>query len=569
MKTFFWLIIWFIPIVAFSQEKATFSFNEKPLPEALFIIEKQYNVRFSYQANLLQNYIVSLICKEQNIIQILTEIEQQLPLHFTKVNNRYYLVKPLKSNLNSTQYLSEITINNYLTRGISKSKTGYFNINPNKLNILPGLIEPDVFESIQQLPGVISPNETATGLIVRGGTIDQNRTLWDGINIYHNGHLFGMISAFNPNVVKETNFYNKGTNPKYGERISSVIDLKTSGKVAKKIAVIFSLNGINADLVIEAPIIKNKLSIQSSIRRAYTDIIQTPTYNKLAKKVFQNTKLSNENNFNNVFYFVDYTTKLNYQLNNKNHFSVSGIVIENQLDYTSSKNNDNIFNTDLLKITNRGLSFDWHKKWTKKITQYSIISSSKYFLNYNLLESNKQLPDSNFDKRNIIYDTNFLTEFTFQSKNNKFSTGYQYAFKDVSYAFINTKNSEYILDYDQKRNKTHAFFSNYRYKNAEFIDFNLGFRLNFYTDFNQVRFEPRILISKKLNSRLSLQSTFEIKNQIISQIDETVLSDLSLENRLWHLSNNNQFPIVNSQQITFGAIYKHNNWTVDFDLALV
>ncbi len=216
MKIIFWFILWLTPLVAFSQEKATFSFKNKPLDEVIFSIEKTYNIKVSYADKLIKNKKINLSKKPRSLKQAINEIKIQSDLTFEKINNRYYIIKQQIVELNRMQILQEVTISNYLTKGISKNTKGFFTLKPNKLDLLPSLIEADVLESIQQLPGVVSPNETATGLVVRGGTSDQNNILWDGINIYHNGHLFGMISAFNPNISKKITFHNKGTNPRFG-----------------------------------------------------------------------------------------------------------------------------------------------------------------------------------------------------------------------------------------------------------------------------------------------------------------------------------------------------------------
>ena len=44
-----------------------------------------------------------------------------------------------------------------------------------------------------------------------------------------------------------------------------------------------------------------------------------------------------------------------------------------------------------------------------------------------------------------------------------------------------------------------------------------------------------------------------------------MISDLSLENRLWRLANGNDFPIINSKQVSLGFIYTNNGWTFDID----
>ncbi len=566
MKNIFWLIFWLTPLVAFSQEKATFSFDNVLVTEVLFSLEKTYNIRFSYSDKIIENKRISLNKKKWNLREIILKIEEKSNLQFEQINQRYYIIKKRKVYFNTTQQLNQVTINNYLTRGISKNKKAFFTINPIKLDILPGLIETDVLESIQQLPSVISPNETATGLIVRGGSSDQNRILWDGINIYHNGHLFGMISAFNPNIAKEINFHNKGTNPRFGERISSVIDIRTNKNILSKTHALFSINGINTDFVLETPLVKNKLSIQLSSRRSYTEILQTPTFDNLATKVFQNTKISNSKNTTNNFFFIDYNAKINYQLNKKNYLSFSGIFINNQLDYLLGNKEQSKTINDILKIKNQGYAINWNKTYNSKIKQTSCFTFSKYYLNYNLIERNSTRQVSNFDKRNAIFDTDFITEIQIKtSKNNNLNFGYQYNFKDVSYAFINTKDIELLLDNNKERVGTHAFFSNYSYKNSKLFDFDAGFRINYYKEFNEIKFEPRVIVLKKITNHLKIQTTGEIKNQIISQIDETVLSDLSLENRLWHLADNKNFPITNSKQISLGLLYKNNSWSADID----
>ena len=133
------------------------------------------------------------------------------------------------------ELLDQIVIDEYLTSGVSKN-VKQTTIHTKKLNLLPGLIEPDVLESIHQIPGVSNLNETVNSIHVRGGNSDQNLVLWNNIKTYNNSHLFGAISAFNPYITDRVNFINKGTSAKYGERISSVIDITTNYKPTNKIS---------------------------------------------------------------------------------------------------------------------------------------------------------------------------------------------------------------------------------------------------------------------------------------------------------------------------------------------
>jgi len=71
-------------------------------------------------------------------------------------------------------------------------------MSPAKLAELPSLGEKDIFRTFQLMPGIGGSSGSSAGLYVRGGTPDQNLILYDGFTVYHQEHLFGMFSAFNP-----------------------------------------------------------------------------------------------------------------------------------------------------------------------------------------------------------------------------------------------------------------------------------------------------------------------------------------------------------------------------------
>ena len=57
------------------------------------------------------------------------------------------------------------------------------NLSPRMLKAAPSLAEPDLFRTIQALPGVLTTSEFSTGLVIRGGNTDQNLILLDGITV--------------------------------------------------------------------------------------------------------------------------------------------------------------------------------------------------------------------------------------------------------------------------------------------------------------------------------------------------------------------------------------------------
>ena len=94
-------------------------------------------------------------------------------------------------------------------------------------NIPTAFGEADVLRIVMSLPGVKSAGEISSGFNVRGGATDQNLILYNGNTIYNPTHLFGMFSAFNPDVVNDMELYKASIPVKYGGRISSVLDINS------------------------------------------------------------------------------------------------------------------------------------------------------------------------------------------------------------------------------------------------------------------------------------------------------------------------------------------------------
>ena len=71
-----------------------------------------------------------------------------------------------------------------------------------EINSAPAFIEPDVFRTLQMLPGVQTSSDFSSALYVRGSTPDQNLIMLDGIAVYNPYHLGGIFSTFNTDRIK-------------------------------------------------------------------------------------------------------------------------------------------------------------------------------------------------------------------------------------------------------------------------------------------------------------------------------------------------------------------------------
>ena len=108
-----------------------------------------------------------------------------------------------------------------------KRSLGKSTVSAKLIKRLPGLAEADVIRSIQALPGVVASSDFSTKIYVRGGGSDQNLILLDKAVVYSPVHFFGLFSTFLVEGIDEVNFYKGGFPPEYGNRLSSVLDIKS------------------------------------------------------------------------------------------------------------------------------------------------------------------------------------------------------------------------------------------------------------------------------------------------------------------------------------------------------
>ncbi len=549
--------------VILSQSKVIFECVEMPLEIAISRIERSFDIKYSYADSLVSDKRISLGKKEYDIDEVNRELELQFGLKAEKISNRYYALIAVRREETPIR-LSEVVVGSFLINGVSKYNQRFV-LSPKNAEVLAGVTDADVLLSLQQLPGVKSPNETATGIYVRGGTQDQNLILLDGIRLYHPGHLFGMISGINPNIVKSVSFYNKAAPSNYGERASSIIDIETSNQLQKEVRLVAGINALNADYFMQLPVIKNKLDMQFSARKSFTELWRSTTFNQLANKVFQNTDFRSFND-RNRFQFYDYSAKIIFRPSDKTTLSFTGLSINNNLNYKYRIAADSTSNQQM-KILNDGYSLNWHQKYSDRFSQKMVLYYSVYDFDY----SKKQDNEANgsfeiFKKLNRIVNSGGELNFhSVLNQNMQLDYGYQVSGNDVSHLF-NTYNQDVGIDLNQRQlfNVLHSLYMSHNYA-IHAWHFQTGVRYNYFSKIDASTFEPRIFIQDKITKAFALQFSYERKNQFMNQARENSTNDLSLENYVWVLSDDGKYPIQKSNQFSAGFIYKKDNWLLDVD----
>lgn len=152
----------------------------------------------------------------------------------------------------------------------------------------------NIFKALQTLPGVSGTDDFGSRLSVRGGGPDQNLTVMDGVEIHNPYRLFGLTSAFNPEIVDRFELTAGGFGPEYGDRLSSILVVDNRpGSTTDRLAGSATLSFTDANVVVEGKLPgKATGSWLVTGRRTYYDLIANkitntdlPSFNDVQAKV--------------------------------------------------------------------------------------------------------------------------------------------------------------------------------------------------------------------------------------------------------------------------------------------
>ena len=154
------------------------------------------------------------------------------------------------------------------------TEMGVEKVSVKTVNKIPSAFgEGDVIKAVLTLPGIKTVGEASGGFNVRGGSADQNLILFNGNTIYNPSHLFGIFSAFNPDIVDNVELYKSSIPAEFGGRVSSVLQVDSKTGNLDHWGGSAGIGLLTSRLHVEGPIIKGKTSIIAGARTTYSDWI--------------------------------------------------------------------------------------------------------------------------------------------------------------------------------------------------------------------------------------------------------------------------------------------------------
>ena len=192
------------------------------------------------------------ISDENGFYKIALESNKEIDIVFSHINHKQLKIsvelaenEVLEFNpiLNTKfEQISEVILNSS-SREELKS---ILSISPEKLRNIKG-VQPGIENILKTLPGVSINNEMSTQYSVRGGNFDENLVYVNGIEIYRpflirSGQQEG-LSFINSEMIDDIKFSSGGFEAIYGDKMSSVLDIKYKSPTTNKYHLNSSLFG--------------------------------------------------------------------------------------------------------------------------------------------------------------------------------------------------------------------------------------------------------------------------------------------------------------------------------------
>ena len=338
------------------------------------------------------------------------------------------------------------------------------NLSPRMMKAAPALAEPDLFRTIQALPGVLTTSEFSTGLVIRGGNTDQNLILLDGVTVYNPSHLGGIFSNFIVDGVKEAELIKGAYNAEYGGRLSAVLNIISREGNQKKFEGKANLSLLSAQATIEGPFYKGAWVFSG--RRTYFD------------KIFQNVPTIPP------YYFYDIQSHIYTDLTSKDRLSLS---FYNGVD-------DLLFDTFGLagRWGNRTVSAQYRRVFSEKIIGNFLYANSLFFTEFGLGGSNGLVSDNQIDDATVAANFSW-----FKSSMSTIKFGAQ--MKTLGFLYTNSFNDSLQFEINTKP-KEFATYAKLKYSASEKLILEPGLRINLYdvysdSIFPDLRFGMKYLLN--------------------------------------------------------------------------
>ena len=412
-----------------------------------------------------------------------------------------------------------------------------------EINSAPAFVEPDVFRTLQMLPGVQTTSDFSSALYVRGSTPDQNLIMLDGIAVYNPYHLGGIFSTFNTDAIKEADFHAGGFPARYGGRMGAILNVINREGNTEKITGSANLSLISSKALIEGPIPKwkgMKGSWMISGRRTYIDKV----VDALALPSGSKNSDGSDIPLRFPYYFYDYQIKANLDIDQDHRLTFTRFYGDDVLDFSYEDPSETVSNENVTiqQDSKFGLDWPWGNqtngltwRWivSPKMITKTFLSNSRYRFDFDLFFQNRDLytySDStvinfinfNWNIYDIIKDRTLETEVQYKYSNDHELTG-GFQIKKIRFDLgieydLETQDTSFTWNPLSLKNNTQeiSFFLQDRWEVSKKLKIRSGLRLTDYNLHKKIYADPRIGMKYHISDDIALKANWGFYHQFLT-----------------------------------------------------
>lgn len=335
--------------------------NGNPLPGASVFIDK---LKLGVTADKNGNYHFKVPVGEYTIRLTFMGYDENTQ-KINLVSNGYLDLKLYEKSI----HLGEVIVTSERPESnISGTQMSYVRFDARSIKELPVTMGvTDIIKSITLMPGVQTIGEFGTGFNVRGGSADQNLILLEDVPLFNSSHLFGLTSVVNSDGISSVTLLKAGISAKYGERASSVMDIRFGANDPDKTTVKGGIGLIESGLYIETPLLNKKISLLVSARSSYSNWLLH--------------SIPDVDLMNSSAYFYDANAFLTYNINTNNKINIFTYLSNDRFGFSKTTN---------YQYSNLLASLKWKHTFNNKLYFNLVAGLSDY--HYNVSESDTSRP---------------------------------------------------------------------------------------------------------------------------------------------------------------------------------
>ena len=429
--------------------------------------------------------------------------------------------------------------------------------------------ETNSIRALQQLPSVNINAALDGGVNMRGSSVDGFRVLLDGITIYKQSHLYGLIDSFNADVLQTSALYYDITPAEFEAPPGGTLALYTKTGSLNELQGTVGVSNATLDMALNGPLVKGKSSWLISARTSYMDAVNWLNNEKLIQwglnvnrdrevlgdgSVNLNRRLVSTTNSDAQF--VDLHSKLYFEGQEGSRFIISGYL---GLDDTrqeanrlfrsfNTQNNTNFENRPVStdnEWSNFAGSIKYQKSFSSRLYSTTMAGISVYQTDYKKddFTFNRFDEGSNalqaftfpFENESVLNEVKFEQTVYYNAPNILYSVGGQYQFYKGEYR-EDSFNRPGFFD----RTTAHKLdgYLQAELQNITYVDLFAGTRFHYYSNGDFLKWSPRFKIRLLPDGPVSIGGGVSRNFQFLNQVS---LSNITTSD-IWILADAQQAP---------------------------